>query len=41
MPHNYDKILSTDEYNDLLAMLARQVKLNLHRKIEGDGEVGR
>ena len=41
MPHNYDKVLSADEYNDLLAMLARQVTINLHKKIEGDGEVGR
>ncbi|HTH53170.1 MAG TPA: c-type cytochrome [Edaphobacter sp.] len=41
MPHNYDKVLSPDEYNDLLAMLAKQVTINLHRKIEGDGEVGR
>jgi cytochrome c oxidase cbb3-type subunit 3 len=41
MPHNYDKVLSTDEYNDLLAMLAKQVTFNLHKKIEGDGEVGR
>jgi len=41
MPHNYDKVLSSDEYNDLLAMLAKQVTINLHRKIEGDGEVGR
>lgn len=41
MPHNYDKALSADEYNDLLAMLAKQVTINLHKKIEGDGEVGR
>jgi putative heme-binding domain-containing protein len=41
MPHNYDKVLNTDEYNDLLAMLAKQVTINLHKKIEGDGEVGR
>ena len=41
MPHNYDEVLSPQEYNDLLAMLARQVTLNLHKKIEGDGEIGR
>jgi len=41
MPHNYDKLLSAEEYNDLLALLARSVTRDLHRKIEGDGEVGR
>ena len=41
MPHNYDKVLSPAEYNDLLAMLSRSVTRDLHRKIEGDGEVGR
>jgi cytochrome c oxidase cbb3-type subunit III len=41
MPHNYDKVLTPEEYRDLLAMLARQVEVNLHKKIEGDGEAGR
>jgi putative heme-binding domain-containing protein len=41
MPHNYDKVFSPDEYQDLLAMLAKQVTMNLHKKIEGDGEAGR
>jgi len=41
MPRNYDKVLSPDEYQDLLAMLAKQVTRNLHKKIEGDGEAGR
>jgi putative heme-binding domain-containing protein len=41
MPHNYDKVLTPEEYQDLVAMLARQVQTNLHKKIEGDGEVGR
>ena len=41
MPHHYDKVLSNAEYQDLLAMLAHQVTSNLHKKIEGDGEVGR
>ena len=41
MPHNYDKVLTPAEYNDLVAMLARQATRNLHKKIEGDGEVGR
>jgi putative heme-binding domain-containing protein len=41
MPHNYDKVLTPQEYRDLLAMLARQFKENRHKKIEGDGEAGR
>jgi hypothetical protein len=41
MPHNYDKTLSQEEYNDLLAMLAKQVIVKTHRRIEGDGEEGR
>jgi putative heme-binding domain-containing protein len=34
MPHNYDKVLTPDEYQDLVAMLSRQVTVNLHKKIE-------
>jgi cytochrome c oxidase cbb3-type subunit III len=41
MPHNYDKVLTAEEYQDLLAMLSRQVTLQQHKKIEGEGEVGR
>lgn len=41
MPHNYDKVLTAAEYQNLLAMLAHQVNFNLHKKIEGDGEAGR
>jgi len=41
MPHNYDKVLTPQEYQDLLAMLSRQVTLQLHKKAEGEGEVGR
>jgi cytochrome c oxidase cbb3-type subunit III len=41
MPHNYDKVLTADEYQDLVAMLARQVRTNLHVHQEGEGEVGR
>lgn len=41
MPHDYDKVLSTDEFQDLLAMLARQTRDGGHKKIQGDGEVGR
>jgi cytochrome c oxidase cbb3-type subunit III len=41
MPHNYDKVLTAEEYQDLLAMLSHQVTMPLHKKIEGDGEIGR
>jgi putative heme-binding domain-containing protein len=41
MPHNYDKVLTPEEYNNLVAMLAKQVTMSLHKKTEGDGEVGR
>jgi cytochrome c oxidase cbb3-type subunit III len=41
MPHNYDKVLTAEEYQDLLAMLSRQVTQQLHKKIEGEGETGR
>jgi hypothetical protein len=32
MPHNYDNVLTPRKYDDLLAMLARQVTLNLHKR---------
>ena len=41
MPHDYDKVLSAGEYQDLLAMLAKQVTTSLNTKREGEGEVGR
>lgn len=41
MPHNYDKQLSKDEFQDLLAMLAKQTRDGGNKRIEGDGEVGR
>lgn len=41
MPHDYDKVLSTGEFQDLLAMLARQTRDGGQKRIEGDGEVGR
>jgi len=41
MRRDYDKVLSPDEFQDLLAMLARQTRDGGHKKIEGDGEVGR
>jgi cytochrome c oxidase cbb3-type subunit III len=41
MPHNYDKILTAEEYQDLLAMLSREVTQPLHKRVEGEGEAGR
>ena len=41
MPHNYDKQLSKDEFQDLLAMLAKQTRDGGQKRIQGDGEVGR
>ncbi|QHN04575.1 c-type cytochrome [Granulicella sp. WH15] len=41
MPHNYDKVLTAEEYQDLVAMLAHQVQVELHKKAEGEGEAGR
>jgi len=41
MPHDYDKQLNKDEFQDLLAMLAKQTRDGGRKKIEGDGEVGR
>lgn len=41
MPHDYDKQLSKDEFQDLMAMLAKQTRDGGRKKIEGDGEVGR
>lgn len=41
MPHDYDKTLSKQDFQDLLAMLAKQTRDGGRKKIEGDGEVGR
>jgi putative heme-binding domain-containing protein len=41
MPHNYDKVLTAEEYQNLVAMLAKQVMINLNKRTEGEGEVGR
>jgi putative heme-binding domain-containing protein len=41
MPHDYDKVLSADDLQDLLAMLARQTRDRGFKRIEGDGEAGR
>jgi hypothetical protein len=41
MPHNYDKVLTQGEYQDLVAMLAHQVTVKVHVKAQEEGEVGR
>jgi putative heme-binding domain-containing protein len=41
MPHNYNKVLTPVEYQDLVAMLAHQVTAKLEVKQQGEGEVGR
>jgi len=41
MPHDYDKQLTKDELQDLLAMLAKQTRDGGRKRIDGDGEVGR
>ena len=41
MPHNYDQVLTSDEYQGLVAMLAKQVVANVHKQIVGEGEAGR
>ncbi len=41
MPHDYDKVLSAEEFQDLLAMLAKQTRDRGYKRIQGDGEVGR
>jgi cytochrome c oxidase cbb3-type subunit III len=41
MPHNYDKVLTPEQYQDLVAMLSKQVTVSLPTKREGEGEVGR
>ncbi len=41
MPHNYDKVLTPSEYQDLVAMLAHQVTAKLHVQQQGEGEIGR
>ncbi len=40
MPHDYDKVLTPDEYQDLLAMLAKQVTTSLQHKTRRRGRGG-
>ena len=41
MPHNYDKVFAPNEYQGLVAMLAKQVVATVHKQIVGAGEAGR
>ncbi|HEY6183428.1 MAG TPA: c-type cytochrome [Terriglobales bacterium] len=41
MPHNYDKVLTAGEFQDLLAMLSRQARTKVEIKQQGEGENGR
>jgi cytochrome c oxidase cbb3-type subunit III len=41
MPHDYEKTLTPDELQDLVAMLAHQVTVKVHVKEQGEGEAGR
>ncbi len=41
MPHNIDKVLTRDQYRDLVAMLARQTRTVVRTQRQGEGEVGR
>jgi len=41
MPHNFDKLLSADEYRDLVAMLATQAPTKTRIPLQGENEVGR
>jgi cytochrome c oxidase cbb3-type subunit 3 len=41
MPHNYDKVLTADELQDLIAMLSRQAETKVHIGQPGEGEAGR
>lgn len=41
MPHHYDKVLSADQYRDLVAMLARQARTKVRVMQQGENEIGR
>ena len=41
MPHNFDKVLSADQYRDLVAMLAVQARTKVRAPLQGENEVGR
>lgn len=41
MPHNYDKVLSSSQFNDLIAMLSRQARTKVKTEQQGENEIGR
>ncbi len=41
MPHNYDKVLSATQLQDLIAMLSRQARTRVKIEQQGENEVGR
>lgn len=41
MPHDFNKSLTPEEFQNLLAMLAKQVVMEIPHRREGEGEVGR
>ena len=41
MPNNYDKILSSSQLQDLVAMLSRQARTKIKIEQQGESEIGR
>jgi cytochrome c oxidase cbb3-type subunit III len=41
MPHNFNKVLTPEQYHDLLAMLAQQARTKVKIRQQGENEVGR
>ena len=41
MPHDFDKMLTPEEFQDLLAMLSKQTRVKVHNAVERENEAGR
>ncbi len=41
MPHDYDKVLSSSQFRDLIAMLSRQARTKVKMEQQGENEIGR
>jgi len=41
MPRNFDKVLTKEQYRDLVAMLSRQARTKVRATLQGENEVGR
>jgi putative heme-binding domain-containing protein len=41
MPHDFDKVLTPEEFQDLLAMLSKQTRVKVHIAVERENEAGR